>query len=436
MHTVQKAIQTFVDLIAEGENSGENYSKNVTVGLIACIDKLAKNGNPKILFIYYLLRDNFITNYTELITLYINTLFSKLSDTFEFSLKEYKIDIINKLREKNINEKHITGYNAENTIDTFQIISHYIENILLNSFGDLKNTENPYIYDTNKLIALVNLNNATAQYWLGKYYIDKNRTDDAYTIFNMAATQGEKRSITIIKNIHKKAAAKQKYTAKSSKESATKQKYATKNLKERADKKSVYTSIRDKKINDKSIKDVFFVFLACIIVLISISLMIKPDNQKTKAYSNPQDYYNLAITHYNRMEYDKAFYFAEQAAAMGHLDANVLAGDMLYWGKGVKKDIPYALNMFLFAATQNSAFAMLMLGYHNLYIENDYSEAFFWLKKSDEYNTPQASFYLGMMYIDGLEVKKSKKNAISYFKKSCKLGYEPACIELKKLHAN
>lgn len=260
MHTVQKAIQTFVDLIAEGENSGENYSKNVTVGLIACIDKLAKNGNPKILFIYYLLRDNFITNYTELITLYINTLFSKLSDTFEFSLKEYKIDIINKLREKNINEKHITGYNAENTIDTFQIISHYIENILLNSFGDLKNTENPYIYDTNKLIALVNLNNATAQYWLGKYYIDKNRTDDAYTIFNMAATQGEKRSITIIKNIHKKAAAKQKYTAKSSKESATKQKYATKNLKERADKKSVYTSIRDKKINDKSIKDVFFVF--------------------------------------------------------------------------------------------------------------------------------------------------------------------------------
>lgn len=351
-------------------------------------------------------------------------------------MKEYKIDIINKLREKNINEKYITGYNAENTIETFQIISRYIENILLNSFGDLKNTENPYIYDTNKLTALVNLNNATAQYWLGKYYIDKNRTDDAYTIFNMAATQGEKRSIIIIKNIHKKAAEKQKYATKSSKESVTKQKHATKNSKESADKKSVYTSIRDKKINDKSIKDVFFVFLASIIVLISIILMIKPDDQKTRVYSNPQNYYNLAITHYNRMEYDKAFYFAEQAAVMGHLDANVLAGDMLYWGKGVKKDIPHALNMFLFAATQNSAFAMLMLGYHNLYIEKDYSEAFFWLKKSDEYNTPQASFYLGIIYIDGLQVKKSKKNAISYFKKSCKLGYEPACIELKKLHAN
>ena len=90
MHTMQNAIQTFVDLIAEGENSGESYSKNVTIGLIACIDKLVKDGNPKILFVYYLLRDNFITNYTELVTLYINTLFSKLSDTFEFSLKEYK----------------------------------------------------------------------------------------------------------------------------------------------------------------------------------------------------------------------------------------------------------------------------------------------------------------------------------------------------------
>lgn len=63
----------------------------------------------------------------------------------------------------------------------------------------------------------------------------------------MAATQGEKRSIIIIKNIHKKAAEKQKYATKSSKESVTKQKHATKNSKESADKKSVYTSIRDKK---------------------------------------------------------------------------------------------------------------------------------------------------------------------------------------------
>ncbi|MDY5395009.1 MAG: hypothetical protein SPG38_06510, partial [Desulfovibrio sp.] len=169
MHTMQNAIQTFVDLIAEGENSGESYSKNVTIGLIACIDKLVKDGNPKILFVYYLLRDNFITNYTDLVTLYINTLFSKLSDTFEFSLKEYKSYIIDKLRLKNINEEYITGYNVEKTVESFQNISHYIENILSNSFKNLEDTENPYIYDTRKLTALANSNNATAQYWLGKY---------------------------------------------------------------------------------------------------------------------------------------------------------------------------------------------------------------------------------------------------------------------------
>ena len=422
MHTMQNAIQTFVDLIAEGENSGESYSKNVTIGLIACIDKLVKDGNPKILFVYYLLRDNFITNYTELVTLYINTLFSKLSDTFEFSLKEYKSYIIDKLRLKNINEEYITGYNVEKTVESFQNISHYIENILSNSFKNLEDTENPYIYDTRKLTELANSNNATAQYWLGKYYFDNNKIDDAYTILSIAATQGERRSINVIRSIHRKTASAQQHTAETSKESYSQQ--------------SVFTSIRNKKINNKSTKDVFFFFLAVITVIIIIFSIARIDNQNTKIYSNSQDYYNLAVTHFNRMEYDKAFYFAEQAAAMGHLDANVLAGDMLYWGKGVKKDIPYALNMFLFAATQNSAFAMLMLGYHNLYIEKDYSEAFFWLKKSDEYNTPQASFYLGIMYIDGLQVKKSKKNAISHFKKSCNLGYEPACIELKKLHAN
>ena len=422
MHTMQNAIQTFVDLIAEGENSGESYSKNVTIGLIACIDKLVKDGNPKILFVYYLLRDNFITNYTELVTLYINTLFSKLSDTFEFSLKEYKSYIIDKLRLKNINEEYITGYNVEKTVESFQNISHYIDNILSNSFKNLEDTENPYIYDTRKLTALANSNNATAQYWLGKYYFDNNKIDDAYTILTIAATQGERRSINVIRSIHRKTTSAQQHTAETSKESYSQQ--------------SVFTSIRNKKINNKSTKDVFFFFLAVITVIIIIFSIARIDNQNTKVYSNSQDYYNLAVTHFNRMEYDKAFYFAEQAAAMGHLDANVLAGDMLYWGKGVKKDIPYALNMFLFAATQNSAFAMLMLGYHNLYIEKDYSEAFFWLKKSDEYNTPQASFYLGIMYIDGLQVKKSKKNAISHFKKSCNLGYEPACIELKKLHAN
>lgn len=243
MHTMQNAIQTFVDLIAEGENSGESYSKNVTIGLIACIDKLVKDGNPKILFVYYLLRDNFITNYTELVILYINTLFSKLSDTFEFSLKEYKLYTIDKLRLKNINEEHITGYNIEKTAESFQNISHYIENILSNSFKNLEDTENPYIYDTRKLTALANSNNATAQYWLGKYYFDNNKIDDAYTILNKAATQGEKRSVNLIRSIHRKAASAQQHATETSKESCSQQ--------------SAFTSIRNKKINNKSTKDVF-----------------------------------------------------------------------------------------------------------------------------------------------------------------------------------
>ena len=63
------------------------------------------------------------------------------------------------------------------------------------------------------------------------------------------------------------------------------------------------------KAKDKKRKFVFFTLKNIIIFSIA-----RIDNQNTKIYSNSQDYYNLAVTHFNRMEYDKAFYFAEQAA--------------------------------------------------------------------------------------------------------------------------
>jgi TPR repeat protein len=39
------------------------------------------------------------------------------------------------------------------------------------------------------------------------------------------------------------------------------------------------------------------------------------------------------------------------------------------------------------------------------------------------------------MYLNGVGVEKSRKNAKTWFKKSCALGYNDSCEEIKKMNA-
>jgi hypothetical protein len=68
------------------------------------------------------------------------------------------------------------------------------------------------------------------------------------------------------------------------------------------------------------------------------------------------------------------------------------------------------------------------------YQKKDYQNALIWYTKAANANHSRAQYVLGYMYRKGIGVKKSRRTAKKWWKKSCKLGNGNACNEIKKMN--
>ncbi|MCB0537702.1 MAG: SEL1-like repeat protein [Bacteroidetes bacterium] len=99
-----------------------------------------------------------------------------------------------------------------------------------------------------------------------------------------------------------------------------------------------------------------------------------------------------------------------------------------------EKDIQKAKYWFKKAAEQGFATSQENLG--AIYFEEkDFNNALIWYTKAANSNHSRAQYVLGFMYRKGLGIKKSRKKAKFWWKKSCSLGYTQSCEEVKKMNA-
>ena len=115
-----------------------------------------------------------------------------------------------------------------------------------------------------------------------------------------------------------------------------------------------------------------------------------------------------------------------QLAEAGNAEAMFELGDLYKTGNCVQASDPKALAWFLKAAENGNAAASTALG--KLYYQGseriapDYKEAFRWLSNGVILLDPQAFYYLGLMYQQGIGVRLNYKEAYKLFDLSMHLS--------------
>jgi TPR repeat protein len=176
----------------------------------------------------------------------------------------------------------------------------------------------------------------------------------------------------------------------------------------------------------------------------------------------------------NKSAYAQAFAIYAGAAETGAVWAQYNAGEMLYEGKGVRKDRAKAAEYYAAAADQGNAWAQYKLGSMLLtgdgiapspsravklldasamqgnvwanyilgdaYLEgnripNDLTRANFYLDRAAQQNNPWALLRLGEIYRDGRGVSQSKVDAVMLFEQSAAQGNSFAMVALAELLA-
>lgn len=119
------------------------------------------------------------------------------------------------------------------------------------------------------------------------------------------------------------------------------------------------------------------------------------------------------------LDYAKAKYWYEKAAAQGNLSAYCSLGMMYYSGEGVEKDYAKAMDWFCKAAERKSTRAYTLLGmmyYDGVAIERDYRKAADWFKKAADGGVREAQFRLAGMYMKGEGVEVNYNEAAKLFR--------------------
>jgi hypothetical protein len=132
-------------------------------------------------------------------------------------------------------------------------------------------------------------------------------------------------------------------------------------------------------------------------------------------------------------DYEAAAEWFAKAAGKNYKKSAFLLGLCHYQLKDYEK----AVKSFRKAVERNDADAMCHLGCcydEGVGVEPDYQEALrLWLKAA-EMNEPTSCYNLGDIYLNGRPgVEKSSKDAMAWFLKAHKLGYESAAEEIKKV---
>ena len=119
--------------------------------------------------------------------------------------------------------------------------------------------------------------------------------------------------------------------------------------------------------------------------------------EKSAQSGNKEDQYKLIKKYYDAGNYEKAIELMKSTAQKGNSKAQ------------------YMLALMYFRGDKTSG------------LEQNYTNAFYWLKKlAIEQNNDEAQYLLGVMYLRGMGVEKNYTNAVNWFTKSAKQGNDKA----------
>lgn len=112
-------------------------------------------------------------------------------------------------------------------------------------------------------------------------------------------------------------------------------------------------------------------------------------------------------------------------ASIGDTVSRLFLADAYLQGKGVKKDVSKATDMFLDLAMEGNPDAQFALG--NMYflgeaVPKDYDKAYEFISQAAAKNDPRALNTLGLFYLGGLSVEQDIDKASRYFKRAEERG--------------
>ena len=111
-----------------------------------------------------------------------------------------------------------------------------------------------------------------------------------------------------------------------------------------------------------------------------------------------------------------------------------VAGGIAAYHRG---DYPAALSEFRLAADQDDPFAQNVLGLmyvQGLGVKRNYQLALDWFSKAQVLGSPEAMANLARMYADGLGVTKSDTTALRYYRDAALSGFRPALLLMVKIY--
>lgn len=139
-----------------------------------------------------------------------------------------------------------------------------------------------------------------------------------------------------------------------------------------------------------------------------------------------------------QQNYQKSAEWFKKAAAQGHIDAMDYLANQYYFGHGLEQNYRKSYEWAKQPAEAGSwdaqkIMAQLLYQGGNGQVTIDRTQAVYWLKKVlAEKDDSYCLYALGWCYARGKGIEKDAAKAVEYYKRSAKLGFEPAKKALKK----
>lgn len=164
-------------------------------------------------------------------------------------------------------------------------------------------------------------------------------------------------------------------------------------------------------------------------------LILEIKNQNNPdALFNIYGLWNLGL--YQQIGKVEAENFLVEAARLKHINSIIELGNNYYTGK-FDGNFQNGIELWKFASDQGSMQANIRLAaaniFGNLYIE-EISNSIKTLKKADELGSVLAQISLAYAYENGIGVKKSKAEAVKYYRLTAQRGNQTGYDELKRIY--
>ncbi|WP_010301735.1 tetratricopeptide repeat protein [Candidatus Odyssella thessalonicensis] len=162
--------------------------------------------------------------------------------------------------------------------------------------------------------------------------------------------------------------------------------------------------------------------------------------QKAAALGEPKAMFTLGSFYQQGLgverDYFKAKEWYEQAAKLGHKEALNNLGSFYRFGLGIEKDYAQALKHYEKAAQLGDSLAKHNIGEiysQGLGVSEDADKARRYFEEAAQGGEPRAMVTLGLMHLYGVGVKKSEATAMSYLEKAADIHWPVALFLLGRI---